>query len=355
VVSGKEQPSATSVLTTPSTTHHSPLTAHHSPTPGVLLIQLGTPDAPTVPALRRYLRQFLSDPRVIEAPRLLWWFILNFRILPTRPKESAARYQRIWTPNGSPLLHITRLQTEALQRVLTDLPVRFGMQIGNPPLAETVHDLIEAGVDRLIVLPMYPQYSAATTASAMDCLFATLKQERRVPAIRVAPPYYEHPAYIDAVVAIIQEELANLPWEPEHFLLSFHGLPVKYVERGDPYPQHVQRTTELLIDRLGWPRERWTRTFQSRFGKDEWLQPYTDKTLEELARRGLKRVFVATPGFTTDCLETLDEIGKEARELFQRAGGEHFHQCRCLNDHPKWIEAMRTLILQEGQGWISSG
>ena len=356
MVSGKEQPSATSILTTPSITHPSPLAARHSPTPvGVLLVQLGTPDAPTVPALRRYLRQFLSDPRVIEAPRLLWWFILNFRILPTRPKESAAKYQRIWTANGSPLLHITRLQTEALQRTFTDLPVRFGMQIGNPPLAEAVHELIETGVERLIVLPMYPQYSAATTASAMDCLFAALKDERRVPAIRVVPPYYHHPAYIDAVVTIIQEEIARLHWEPEHFLLSFHGLPVKYVERGDPYRRHVQRTTELLIDRLGWPRERWTQTFQSRFGKDEWLQPYTDKTLEELARRGVKRVFVATPGFTTDCLETLDEIGNETRELFHHAGGELLHLCKCLNDHPKWIEAMRTLILQEGQGWISSG
>jgi len=335
-------------------THHSSLINPPSSlkSVGVLLIQLGTPDAPTVPALRRYLRQFLSDPRVIEAPRLLWWLILNFCILRTRPKESAAKYQRIWTANGSPLLHITGLQVDALQRTLADVPVRFGMQIGNPQLAETIQELIQGSVERLIVLPMYPQYSAATTASAMDCLFAAFKQERRVPAIRVVPPYYEHPAYIEAVVAVIQDELAKLPWEPEHFLLSFHGLPVKYVERGDPYPRHVQRTTELLIDRLGWPRERWTQTFQSRFGKDEWLQPYTDKALEELARQGLKRVFVATPGFTTDCLETLDEIGNEARELFQHAGGEHFHQCRCLNDHPNWIEAMRTLILQEGQGWI---
>ena len=356
-MSGKERVPASSNTTEPTITRHSladrsPLTTHHLPLPGVLLIQLGTPDAPTVPALRRYLRQFLSDPRVIEAPRLIWWFILNFRILPTRPRESAAKYQRIWTANGSPLLHITRLQTAALQRALGDFPVRFGMQIGNPPLASVVHEMIESGVERLIVLPMYPQYSAPTTASAMDCLFHALKKERRVPAIRVVPPYYEHPAYIDAVTAVIQEDLAQLAWRPEHFLLSFHGLPVKYVERGDPYPRHIQRTTELLIDRLGWAKEHWTQTFQSRFGKDEWLQPYTDKTLEELARRGVKRVFVATPGFTTDCLETLDEIGNEARELFQHAGGQSLHLCRCLNDHPKWIEAMRSLILQEGRGWI---
>ncbi len=320
--------------------------------PGVLLIQLGTPDAPTAAALRRYLRQFLSDPRVIEAHRLAWWFILNFRILPTRPKESAAKYQRIWTANGSPLLHFTRLQAEALQRLFPDLPVRFGMQIGNPPLAEVLHEMIQTGVDRLLVLPMYPQYSAPTTASALDCLFHALKKERRVPALRVVPPYYDLPAYLDAVVAVIHEELAKLNWEPEHYLLSFHGLPIKYAERGDPYPQHVERTTQLLLERLNWPSGRWTQTFQSRFGKDPWLQPYTDKWLEHLARQGVKRVFVATPGFTADCLETIDEIGFEAREIFRHAGGEHLHQCRCLNEHPKWIEGMRSLVLQEGQGWL---
>jgi ferrochelatase len=322
--------------------------------PGVLLIQLGTPDAPTVPALRRYLRQFLSDPRVIEAPRWLWWFVLNLRVLPTRPAQSAAKYQRIWDPQtGSPLLHLTRLQTEALQRALPELTVRFGMQIGNPPLADVVHDWIEAGVDRLIVLPMYPQYSATTTASALDALFTALMRERRVPALRVVPPYYDHPAYLDAVTTRIREELAKLSWEPEHFLLSFHGLPVAYVERGDPYPTQVARTTQRLLERLGWPAGRWTQTFQSRFGRDAWLQPYTDATLRQLAQQGVKRVFVATPGFTTDCLETIDEIGFEAREVFRHAGGDQFHQCLCLNQHPAWIEAMKRLVLQEGQGWIS--
>jgi ferrochelatase len=321
--------------------------------PGVLLVQLGTPDAPTVPALRRYLHQFLSDPRVIEAPRLLWWFILNFRILPTRPRQSAEKYQRIWNPQtGSPLLHYTRLQTEALQKALPELHVRFGMQIGNPPLAAVLHDLIEAGVDRLIVLPMYPQYSATTTASAADTLFKALMHERRVPALRVVPAYYDHPAYLDAVATIVREELAKLLWQPEHFLISFHGIPVRYVERGDPYPHHVERTTQLLLERLKWPAGSWSQSFQSLFGKDLWLQPYTDHTLKELAHKGVKRVFVVTPGFTTDCLETLDEIGYEARELFLHAGGEHLHQCRCLNDHPAWIQAMRTLILQEGQGWL---
>jgi ferrochelatase len=321
--------------------------------PAVLLIQLGTPDAPTPAALKPYLRQFLGDPRVIEAPRWRWWFILNFFILPTRPAQSAAKYQRIWNQQtGSPLLHISRLQAEALQRLFTDIPVRFGMQIGNPPVAEVVRQLIDKGVDRLIVLPMYPQYSATTTASAFDVLFHALMRERRVPALRIIPPYYNHPAYIDAVSAVIYDELMKLPAEPEHYLLSFHGIPVKYVERGDPYPQHVQETTRLLLEKLQWPTGRWTQTFQSLFGRDLWLQPYTDDTLRSLAGKGIKRVFVATPGFTTDCLETIDEIGYESREVFRHAGGETLHRCPCLNDHPAWIRALQTLILEEGKGWL---
>jgi len=205
------------------------------PNAGVLLIQLGTPDAPTTAALRRYLRQFLGDPRIIEAPRLTWWFILNLFILPTRPSRSAAKYRRIWdSKTGSPLLHITRLQTEALQKALPDVPVRFGMQIGNPPLAEVVHEMIGQGVERLVVLPMYPQYSATTTASAYGTLFHALMKERRVPALRVVPPYYEHPAYLDAVAAVIREEQAKLAWQPDHYVLRFHGIPVAYVQRGDP-------------------------------------------------------------------------------------------------------------------------
>src|SRR5438477_5381303 len=203
------------------------------PSCGILLIQLGTPDAPDAKALRRYLRQFLSDPRVIEAPRLLWWLVLNLRILPTRPARSAAKYRRIWHPQtGSPLLHITRLQTAALQRLLPDVPVRFGMQVGDPPVAGAVRELIKSGVDRLIVLPMYPQYSATTTASATDALFHALLRERRVPALRVVPPYYDHPAYLDAVAAVVRDDLARLPWQPEHYLLSFHGLPIEYAKRG---------------------------------------------------------------------------------------------------------------------------
>jgi ferrochelatase len=226
------------------------------------------------------------------------------------------------------------------------------MQVGNPAVAKAVREMVDAGVDRLIVLPMYPQYSATTTASALDVLWKALLCERRVPSVRVVPPYYAHPAYLDAQATVIREEVAGLPWEPEHFLLSFHGIPVKYAQRGDPYPKHVERTTELLQERLAWHAGRWTQSFQSLFGKDLWLQPYTDETLRQLAKRGIKRVFVAMPGFTADCLETIDEIGYEARELFQHAGGEALHACRCLNDHPAWIAALQTLVLEEGKGWV---
>ena len=321
---------------------------------GVLVVQLGTPDDPTPKALRPYLRQFLSDPRVIEEARTLRWkLILNLAILPFRPAQSAAKYRRIWDPvTGSPLLHNTRLQTETLQRELPDHLVRFGMQIGNPSVGSVVREMIQRGIDRLIVLPMFPQYSSTTTASAYDCLFQGLMRERRVPAIRVIPPYFDDPGYLDAMVAVIRQDLAKLDWQPDHFLLSFHGIPEKYVERGDPYPNHVARTTTLLQERLQWPEGRWQQTFQSRFGRSEWLQPYTDPTLIELAKRGVRKVFVALPGFTSDCLETLDEIGRESREAFQHAGGTNLRACPCLNDHPAWIAAMKALVLKEGQGWI---
>ncbi len=323
------------------------------PKPGVLLVQLGTPDAPTVPALRRYLRQFLGDPRVIEVPRWKWWLVLNLFILPFRPAQSAAKYRRIWNETtGSPLLHYTKLQTALLQQALPQVPVRFGMQVGNPPLADVVRELIAAGVDRLVVLPMYPQYSATTTASATDVLFHALMQVRRVPALRIVPPYYEHPAYLDAVAAVLRDDLAKLPWQPDHYVLSFHGIPIRYARAGDPYALHVKRTTAQLIPRLGWPRDQWTQSFQSLFGREEWLKPYTETKLKELAKRGLKKVFVATPGFTADCLETIDEIGFEAREAFLHAGGEQLRQCPCLNDHPAWIDAMRRIVLEEGRGWF---
>ena len=320
---------------------------------GILLIQLGTPDAPTREALKPYLRQFLWDPRVIDVPRWKWWLVLNLFILPTRPKQSAAKYARIWDPvTGSPLLHYTRRQADLLQQAMPDVPVRFGMQIGNPPLGDVVRDLIAQGVDRLIVLPMYPQYSDTTTASATDALFHVLTKTRRVPALRIVPPYYDHPAYLDAMAAVVREELKRLPWEPEHFVYSFHGLPQKYAKEGDPYATHVVRTTRGLQERLQFPKGRWTQTYQSLFGRAEWLRPYTDDVLARLAKQGVKRVFVMTPGFTADCLETIDEIGHESKENFRAAGGEELHQCRCLNDHPAWIESMRTIVTEEGRGWL---
>ena len=320
---------------------------------GILLIQLGTPDAPTPPALKNYLRQFLSDPRVIEAPRLLWWFILRFSILRKRPVESAAKYRRIWSDTtGSPLMHYTKLQAELLQKAMPSVPVRFGMQVGNPPVADVVREMIGQGIDRLLVLPMYPQYSATTTASATDTLFHALMKVRRVPAIRVVPPYYDHPAYLDAMATVIREEVAKLPWEPEHYIYSFHGLPQSYAKKGDPYPTHAVRTTRALQERLKFPKGRWSQTYQSRFGRSEWLKPYTDDVLEKLAKRGVKKVFVALPGFTVDCLETIDEIGRESSEHFKKAGGEILHPCRCLNDHPAWIAAMKQILLDEGSGWL---
>jgi protoporphyrin/coproporphyrin ferrochelatase len=319
---------------------------------GVLLIQLGTPDACTKQALRPYLRQFLSDPRVIELPRWKWWPILQF-ILLRRPQRSAAKYARIWDPQtGSPLLYWTRRQTEELGKALPGTPVRFGMQVGNPSVASAIDGMIDEGVERLIVVPMYPQYSATTTASATDVLFQSLMRRRRVPALRIVPPYYDHPQYLDAVAAIVRQELTRLAWQPQHFLLSFHGIPIKYAQRGDPYATHVKRTTHALVQRLGWRRDTWTQSFQSLFGRQKWLRPYTDDTLRLLAKKGIKRVFVAMPGFTADCLETLDEIGRESREVFLHAGGAALHACPCLNDHPRWIEALKALVLEEGQGWI---
>jgi ferrochelatase len=320
---------------------------------GILLVQLGTPDAPTPAALHPYLRQFLSDPRVIEVPRWKWRLILNLFILPFRPKRSAAKYQRIWDPvTGSPLLHWTRRQTDELAERFGGISVRFGMQVGNPSVASVVESMIADGVERLVVLPMYPQYSATTWASATDVLFTALLKPRRVPALRIVPPYYDHPAYLDAMVDVIRTDLAKLPWKPDHHVLSFHGIPIEYCKKGDPYATHVKRTTFALVERLGWPRSEWTQSFQSLFGRDEWLKPYTEEALKKLAAAGKKRVFVAMPGFTADCLETVDEIGYEAREAFLHAGGTELRACPCLNDSPAWIDAMETILRGEAQGWL---
>ncbi len=320
---------------------------------GILLIQLGTPDKPTYRGLLPYLRQFLSDRRVIDVPRAIWLPLLYLRILPFRSGASAAKYRRIWdAKTGSPLMHYTMRQTELLQAQLPDNPVRFGMMIGNPSVGKVVSEMIASGVDKLIALPMFPQYSATTSASATDVLFSALMKQRRVPAVRVVPPYYDHPGYLDAVEAVIRDDLAKLPWQPEHFVVSFHGIPQSYAQKGDPYATHVVRTAQALVKRMGWKRDQWTQTYQSRFGRSAWLKPYTDDVLANLAKRGVKRVYVALPGFTSDCLETIDEIGRESREVFEHAGGEHLKNGTCLNDHPKWIEAMARILREEGTGWI---
>ncbi len=322
---------------------------------GILIVQLGTPDEPTGPALRRYLKQFLSDPRLIELPKLLWWPILNLIILNTRPKQSAKKYARVWDEKtGSPLMHYTQMQTKLLQEKFPGIPVEFGMQIGNPALLETIKKMVAQGIEKIIVFPMYPQYSATTTASAMDCLGQALQKIRRVPAIRFIPPYYQHPAYIKALATIIREQEAKLSWKPDHHLISFHGIPISYCQRGDVYATHVKRTTFALVKEMGWSRDYWTQSFQSLFGREEWLKPYTEETLIKMAKKGIKKVFVSTPGFTADCLETIDEIGHEAKEVFVEAGGEELFQCPCLNDHPAWIEAMKTIVEEEGAGWLQS-
>ncbi len=320
---------------------------------GLLLIQLGTPDAPTAAALKPYLRQFLADPRVIENQGWKWKLILRLFILRSRPAESAAKYARIWdAKTGSPLMHYTQRQTELVRARFPNNPVRFGMIVGNPPLRDVLAQMVDAGVTKLVALPMFPQYSATSFASATDTLFSALKTLRRVPAVRVVPPYFDHPAYLDALEASVRADIAKLPWEPEHFVISFHGIPRKYAQKGDPYATHCVRTAQALVQRMGWPREKWTQTYQSRFGRGAWLKPYTDDVLTDLAKKGTKRVYIALPGFTADCLETLDEIGNESREVFEHAGGEHLKSGTCLNDHPKWINAMERILREEGTGWL---
>jgi ferrochelatase len=342
---------------------------------GILLLQLGTPDAPTAAGLRPYLRQFLNDPRVIETksavrnylapglvrkprsapPDWLWQVILRGIIVPFRSPSSAKKYRRIWDEQtGSPLMHWTVRQTEELQPRFPGTPVRFGMTYGNPSIEKVLTEMVAQGVDRIVAVPMFPQYSATTTAAATDALFRVLLRLRVQPAVRVVPPHYLHPAYLDAMTAVVTDELARLPWTPDHVLFSFHGIPRKYTQRGDPYPTHCVRTTLALVERLGLKKGEWSRSFQSRLGREPWLTPYTDDALEGLAHRGVKKVLVALPGFTADCLETVDEIGHEGEEEFREAGGEVLRSCPCLNDHPKWIDALETIVREEGAGWLPS-
>jgi ferrochelatase len=325
---------------------------------GVLVVNLGTPDAPTYGPMRRYLKEFLSDRRVIEVPRLVWWPILNLIILTTRPSKSGAKYASIWDKehDASPLLVITRSQTRKLQdlfAVRSDrLIVDFAMRYGRPGIGDRLDSLAEQGCDRILIVPLYPQYAAATTATVCDRAFARLMTMRWQPAVRVAPHWHDDPVYIDALAASVKASLAVLDFEPEVILASFHGVPRKYLLAGDPYHCFAVKTGRLLREALGLDEERLRITFQSRFGRDEWLKPYTDETVKGLARSGVRRLAIVAPGFVADCLETLEELGRENREIFQHNGGEKFAYLPCLNDTPEGIEVLRHVIERELQGWI---
>ncbi len=323
---------------------------------GVVLLQLGTPDAATPEALRRYLREFLSDPRVVDLPRILWLPILYLIVLRTRPRKSASLYEKVWTPQGSPLRVTTQAQAKALETALTaahgaPVPVVIGMRYGQPSIAQAVAQLTNAGVDRILAFPMYPQYAGATTGSSLEKLFRDIEDLRVVPSIRVVPPYYDDPAYIRALAAVTRESLESAPASGRRLLLSFHGLPKRYADEGDPYPQQCRTTARLLAQALQAPEASVSVVFQSRFGREEWLQPYTDKTLEEIGRTGVA-VAVACPGFTADCLETLEEIRLRGAEQFHSTGGRDFTAVPCLNEHPAWLDAMAEIAGRELSGWI---
>jgi protoporphyrin/coproporphyrin ferrochelatase len=324
---------------------------------GVLLVNLGTPDTADTRGVRVYLKEFLSDPRVIENQGLLWKLALNGIILRTRPTRKARDYQKIWNTerDESPLKTITRAQSEKLAAAISDhdhVVVDWAMRYGNPSIASRIDALTTQGCDRLLVVPLYPQYSAATSATVCDEVFRVLGKMRAQPTLRVTPPYFDDPDYIEALAVSINAHLANLPFQPEVIVASFHGMPQKYIDKGDPYQRQCIATTESLRKRLGLAASKLMLTFQSRFGFDAWLQPYTDKTMEKLAKDGVRRIAVVTPGFSADCLETLEEIAQENAEIFQHNGGEQFAFIPCLNDSDPGMDVIRQLVLRELQGWI---
>ncbi len=321
---------------------------------GVLLVNLGTPEAPTPAAVRRYLAEFLSDPRVVELPRLLWWPLLHGVILRVRPARSARKYASVWTPDGSPLAAWTDKQAKLLAGWLGEaglaVLVRPAMRYGRPSIAEGLDALRAEGATRVLVLPMYPQYSATTTGSVFDAVADWGRRARWVPELRFVHEYHDDPSYIDALAARVRAH-----WQAEGrgpmLVMSFHGVPERTLQLGDPYHCLCLKTARLLAERLGLPPEQHRVTFQSRFGKARWLQPYTEPTLQQLARDGVPRVDVICPGFVADCLETLEEIDREAREAFLEAGGHEFHYIGALNDRPEWIDALRRIVRRHLQGW----
>tara|TARA_B100000678_G_scaffold3341_1_gene2906 strand:- start:347 stop:1351 length:1005 start_codon:yes stop_codon:yes gene_type:complete len=328
--------------------------ADHPPLPdpkiGVLLINLGTPDAPETGAVRRYLAEFLSDPRVIEIPRIAWQPILHGIILRTRPAKSAEAYQQVWSEDGSPLAAITKAQARELNDVFgDDVIVDWAMRYGKPAIDERLRALHSRGCERILLAPLYPQYCAATTATANDAAFATLSQMRWQPAVRTLAPYHDDPAYIDALKQSVESGLARLDFTPDALLASFHGMPQRTLELGDPYHCHCQKTARLLGEALG--REVLI-TFQSRFGRAKWLEPATDTMLSQLPGRGVRKVAVVTPGFSADCVETLEEIAIRGRETFIESGGSDFAALPCLNASAVGIDMLATIIKRELAGWL---
>jgi ferrochelatase len=324
---------------------------------GVLLVNLGTPDSADARGVRVYLKEFLSDPRVIENQGLLWKLALNGVILRTRPRRKARDYLKIWNTekNESPLKTITRGQSDKLAVAIADhghVTVDWAMRYGNPSIRSRIDALTAQGCDRLLVVPLYPQYSAATSATVCDEVFNVLAGMRAQPTLRVTPPYYDDPFYIDALADSIEAHLKMLPFVPELIVASFHGMPQKYIDKGDPYQAQCVATTEALRQRMRLDDSKLLLTFQSRFGFDQWLQPYTDKTVEKLAKDGVRRIAVVTPGFSADCLETLEEIAQENAEIFEHNGGEQFAAIPCLNDSEPGMSVIRQLVLRELQGWL---
>lgn len=322
---------------------------------GVLLVNLGTPNSPSVADVRRYLREFLWDPRVVELARPAWWLVLNLVILTTRPRRSAKAYAKVWTDAGSPLMVISKKQHVALQEQLDaqggpPVTVALAMRYGRPGIAAGLQALRDAGVKRVLVLPLYPQYSATTTASIVDAVADELRDWRELPELRFVNDYHRHPAYISALADSVRRYW-SVHGEPDKLLLSFHGIPQAYVDAGDPYATQCYKTAELLVAALELPADRWQLSFQSRLGPKQWLQPYTDHTLEALAAEGVRNVHVLCPGFSVDCLETLEEVALENRAIFLAAGGEQYGYIECLNDQASHIQLFSELVEQHTRGW----
>lgn len=325
------------------------------PRVGVLLVNLGTPDAPTPKAVRRYLKEFLSDPRVVEIPKPVWWLILNGIILNVRPKKSAHAYAQVWGPDGSPLATITKAQAEALQGQLgNSIMVRWGMRYGNPAMGTVLAEMKAAGCERILVAPLYPQYAGATTATVIDELGRQLAEMRWQPSTRTLPPYYDDPLHVAALRDDLARQLRALPFIPEVLLLSFHGMPDRTLHLGDPYHCQCRKTARLLGEalRADFPELRVETSFQSRFGRAKWLEPYTEETLTALATGGVRRLAIAAPGFSADCLETREELAIRGREVFEEAGGLDFAALDCLNTSSAGMAMLEALVRRELGGWI---